>query len=308
MKKTTASLFTAAVLSFLFISCKKTKDVNTAEVRLTAIETISAGQVSSIHIEYNNDRVSRISSSANNAAPVTMFTVSYNSNEAVLALPAISNGLSTVTDTTRFILDAAGRVIKKMRYSYNEFNANDPQRTFIYDTTVYEYDAIGLLKKETRSGWDSTWFNPASGLQIITVRTTGTVAYTNSNGNLASASEVSDRDFSTKQGSRAVTTARHTVVTTTYQYNKNYANKTDFTNAFIINELNAFAGAPLNSLYASLPDKFSTSILETDNNGAAIYSNTVQAENILTYNSYGFASGKTEATAPGTKTTYVYNK
>jgi hypothetical protein len=94
----------------------------------------------------------------------------------------------------------------------------------------------------------------------------------------------------------------------TYQYAKSYSNKTDFSNAIILNMINPLSMAPINKNYSHLPDKNTANTIEKDQNGAVVHNFTSSVERQFTYNSYGFVATSSDVTLPDQKTTFIYNK
>ena len=294
-------------ICFFFLSCKK-NDINTEEVRLTAIETQFAGGSNRIAIEYNSSgKIVKLTSQSASQPLVTLFNVSYNGNEITMVVPEVINGLARVTDTLRLTTDRNGRVQTKIRVSSQEYFAN-PQRTYIYDTVLYEYDVAGLLAKELHYNKDSTWFNPSAGLRNSVSRTIGTAIYTNSNGNLTSINEVSDFTATTLDRGNIYLAKTNTVTVTMFEYTKAFKNKTDFSNAAILNELRFLSGAPLNKNYANLPEKTTITSTTKDGSGTIISNQSSTGSWSLSYNDYGFLSGRNNPAVSTEKTTYIYNK
>jgi hypothetical protein len=312
MKRMITSLAAFVVFCFFLASCTKNKiDVNTEEVRLTAIEMQSTGSTSSITIDYSSaGKITKLVNHPANQPAVTIFNVSYNGNEIIMVTPEVNDGSVKITDTTILVTDGNNRVQKKIRCSFQEFKApqHNPQRTYIYDTVLYEYDAAGLLKKEAHSSRDTTWFNPPTGLSTSTTRRVGGVSYTNSNGNVTSINDVSDFTAVKYERGNVFTVRNNTVIATSFDYTKAYNNKTDFANTAILNELQVFAGAPLNKSYANLPDKMTVTTISKDGSGTVTSSQSYTINNSMGYNNYGFLLNRSDPATPAQKTTYIYNK
>jgi len=304
-----AALAISLFVFFFLTACKKNKDFNPDEVRLTGVDIPSTnGDIAHIVFEYNSaGKISSVRSAMNSDAPAAIFDVLYSGNEIILAKPEQNSSGIVLRDTTRLIIDN-NRVQKRIEYSFAEFKApsNIPQRTFTYDTVIYEYDATGLLKKTVQSRRDTTWFNPGS-VQTNTETRHGTETYTNTNRNLTAIDGVIDFSTVSQQNGQTYISKRSTVNTTTFQYTKNSANKMDFSNAAIVNELALFTNAPLNPNYANLPDKQSFTYTEKDDNGTVVSTQTFDASFLFDYNSYGFLKTY-ELVTPNTKKNLVYNK
>src|SRR5690349_21765002 len=160
--KNIVAVLSLCIFSLIFSSCKKEKDtVNTDQVRLVEIiSQLNATDQSHTNISYDqNGRISKVTSHINNQASLTLFDVSYSANEIMLTVSPQNDASITILDTIRLTLDANQRVSKRISKSLQEYRPpfNNLQRTFEYDTSVYEYDAAGLLKKEIRGSLDSTW-------------------------------------------------------------------------------------------------------------------------------------------------------
>jgi hypothetical protein len=312
MRNTNAAIICLAL--FIFSSCKKDKDQtdNTDDIRLMAVE-IKLGNGTN-HLDFTYDasgRITHVNSHDNNSAPISIFDVIYKNNEAILVSAPVSNAGGTHIDSTRLLFDA-GRLSQKIKKSFHEyfFPYSDPQRTFTQDTTVYEYSTAGLLTREIKNIWDSTWRNVSNSGTINTsiYRTTGSNDYSLSNGNAVSMTGILNWTFITRQGAQTVVTGRTSESSATFEYAQSSVNKMDFSNAAIINEVAWFTGLPLNEKYNNLPNKLNNSYTERAQNGAVISttSNTVDFQ--YTYNKYGFVSALFNPATPDLKTTFIYNK
>lgn len=296
------------VLAVVALSCRKEKkQVNPADVRLLRTESVTAGITHKRNFEYDaSGRIIGVTHQENNKAPVPYLTITYNGNEVTLTGPVFGPAF---IDETKLTLDAEKRVVKKTKYSYLEFGppVTNPQRTYIYDTLVYEYDAAGLLKKATGNIYDSTWYNPGQPTIALT-RSSVVVNYTNTNGNLATINKITTETGNSWQvggpaPQGATTTREENVV---FQYNRVYANATDFTNAAILNEIELFNLSPLNKKYANLPEKATISSVTRDQAGNTIFSSNDVTNVTLGYNSYGFLSSLLQAS--GTEPVrFIYN-
>ena len=298
-------------------ACKKDKPVvNPDEVRLTGLDTKVNGGTSTLHISFvydPNGKIRQITSRLDNAAsPNILYNVLYNANnpnEIVVAVPAIVTIGNEITDTTRLFVDGNNMVTKKIRFAFEGYKApqNLPKRTYTFDTTTYEYDGAGLLIKETRGGIDSTWFNPGI-VETTNIRTTGESAYTNTNGDLKKVISLNHTTTTTRVGSNTIIEIRGSSSNFSLQYNQLYPNKTDFKNAAVLNQLNLFAGLPMNKNYQHLPSYTQLIYQELDQNGGTISGYTSFSNNQFAYNYYGFVESKIDAAAPQGKVTYVYSQ
>ena len=265
------------------------------------------GEVLHLSFDYNSSgKITRVSSSGNNSASETIFDINYSSNGIILSKPEENSPAITVDDTIMLVVDNNNRVQKRIELSFTEFKAptNLPHRTFTYDTTIYEYDAAGLLKKTSLSRRDSTWFNPGS-VQLNIMRKTGTDTYTNVNHNLTAINSTIDLNAVSHQNGQIYTSKMNTTSVTTFQYTRNFANKMDFNNAAVLNELALLTNAPINPNYANLPDKQSQTYTDTDGSGAVISTHTYDESFGFGYTGYGFLKSYESSSKKGS---FVYNQ
>jgi YD repeat-containing protein len=312
MKHTNTILFCLAL--FILSSCKKDKDqaVNPDDVRLVSIEMKGTNYTSHLDFAYDaSGRIMHVSSHDNNSAPVSILDVTYNGNEALLVGTPLNSAGTNHSDSTRLLFDA-GRLSQKIKKSFNEYfyPYNDPQRSFTQDTTIYEYNTSGLLTREIKNTWDSTWRNVSnSGLISTSIyRTNGSNSYSLSNGNVVSMTGVTNWTFITRQGTQTVLSSRSSESTANYEYAKSSVNKTDFSNAAIINEVAWFTGLPLNEKYHNLPNKLTSTYTERAQSGAVVSSTSNTTDYQYAYNGYGFLSSLFDPATPDLKTIFVYNK
>jgi hypothetical protein len=280
-------LFAGMIVFFVFpLSCKK-NDVNPDEVRLVALEsTDSTGTYKTV---FDLDDLGRIIKVHESGAPqVAIMNVVYQNNQIIITQPQTNNDAITTIDSVVLIINADNRVQKRIATSFLETKPplNLPQRTYIYDTTIYEYDGAGLLNKETYRQRDSTWFNPGQVQIFLSIRN-GMSTYVNSNGNVMSTNSNLESTSSTYQNG-TLYTSKHTIMSnTSFEYAKGYANKTDFRNAAVLDELNLLQ-IHFNRNYKNLPDKIKRSSEEKDERGTIVSSNATNSDIVVTYNSYGF--------------------
>lgn len=310
MKRAFTALLFLTSCVVLFSNCKKEKDINTEEVRLQAIETIqSNGDINKLFFDYDaNGRITKISSGRNNETPTTNFIITYSGNEVVIPYAVTDDAMATIKDTLRLLLNTDQQVIKRMFHSFQEFKAptHTPQRTNIYDTTTYSYDAAGLVKQGTHGAFDTTWYNP--GVETIIVsRTAGLTNYTLKDGNIEGSTKVVTTTGYNKQGGVVSAYKSSNETTTSYVYAKAYLNKTDFKNAGILNELQ-LAFPSLSKYLRNVPEKISVTDVTKNANGTITSSSSFTVNQQFSYNKYGFIHTLFDPASPTLKTTYVYNK
>jgi hypothetical protein len=297
-----------------FLSCKKDKPVNTDEVRLLKVKRFADNNNAFYsNIEYNPaGKVSAITQNKNNEAPAPFATITYNGNEVTIQFPPVQNNALSFVEERKFILNSAGQPISRTRSETQEYFAspgNNAQRTFITDTTLYEYDAAGLISKTSLSFRDSTWLQPPGApASTNTALRKITDTYTNTNGNVVLVTG-QGTEFNRASNGQAIITTNNTIeLKTTYSYANNYPNKTDFTNAAVLMELGIFPfpSFPLNKNYQNMPEKAVFEWVTRDAGG-----NPVQVLNStnnynLSFNRYNFLSGVSFASSPGFE--FIYNK
>ncbi|ANE52134.1 hypothetical protein [Flavisolibacter tropicus] len=311
MKRAFSVLLLLISCTVLLSNCKKDKeDINTDEVRLQAVETKqSNGDIHKLFFDYDaNGRIIKIRSGRNNETPTTNFIITYSGNEILIPVTVSDDELNTIKDTIRLLLNADQQVIKRMYHGFHEFKAPTftPQRTNIYDTTTYSYDAAGLVKQETHGGLDTSWYNP--GVETIMVsRTAGFTNYSIKDGNIISTKKEVTSSGYAKQGGIVSTGKSSNETTHAFEYAKAYPNKIDFKNAAILNELQ-LVFPPINKNLRNVPEKILVTDITKNGNGNITSSNSFTINQELSYNKYGFVNIRFDPASPTLKTTYVYNK
>jgi hypothetical protein len=274
---------------FLFLSCKKDKDLS--DRRLLRTEATSyMGNV--VNTEYRYDNLGRITSimqgKANEQLTVAV-TVSYNGNEAtLLSQPEVDPSLTQTTEV-RFTLDASGKPQKRIEYTHrvSKNPVSAPAQEFRYDTSLYEYDQGGLLKRIIRSRRDSFWVEQD---YIIKRKFDFTVDYVNSGGNLISKDEHVTYPITTTQNGVTTLSGGSSDQHLVFNYTKSFPNQTDFKNAFILNEYMPYYEPPLNSNYKNMINQCMISNTDRDLNGNIIFNANGVANMDRTYDSKGFLS------------------
>ena len=283
-----------------------TTSIDTGKYRLTAFEERSDDGSFVYHVGFEYDasgRIIRSFSSNNNGAPDTNFTVTYSGNEAMLLKPVVQMpeiGIYS-TDTVRFTLDADNKALKRVGYSYlqnDDSSGGLPIRTYTYDTTVYEYDATGLIKKQTQGKRDSIiWI--VSGIKSVTNTLISSVAdYTVSDGNVVGMSQVSIRATDNQVVEKTVS----------FEYSNAYPNHAGLTNPAILKELNIFYDWPLNNNYKNIPERIVSKTIYKDANGTIV--NTIDSTNPMSmiFDANGYLTTMIDPAFPNSKWYYTYSK
>jgi hypothetical protein len=310
------------ILNFLAVlvclaSCKKDKEViNPDDVRI--IKTKSVGPNNDVtygSFDYDQQgRITKYSGYTNTQPPTAYQEISYSgNNEVIIKEPGVNNSSLISTAETRYIINAQNRPLKKIHTEVLEFfaPANIPQKTFINDTTVYEFDGAGLLLKTTRSRRDSIRSQSSPVNWQVNIDLTSSVAnYTNTSGNVTkiiTRENIVNRVYNSISGLSSKQTVDEEII---YAYDKNYVNKTDFKNALILTELNIpyIEYYPLNALYKNAPNKIAITTVRKDENGNPISSGSVATNYLAGFNGYGFLSSFNTSPASPFNIELIYNK
>lgn len=310
MKQNTALL---SLLSLLFfIACKKEEvQANTDDIRLKEIETIYRdGQKGYETIEYDaSGRISKISSRLNNGPVLSLFDVTYSNNEIRLIYLQSNTAAKKTSDTIWLVLDNKQRILQRRSHRYLAVVSlqEPPQNRYTYDTTNFEYDAAGLLKKQNWSLRDSLWSNNGM-IRIYNTYATSTTNYTIQGDKVVNANVSGNREIQLRHsGSLSISNYSHTSKHT-YHYTKAYPFKTDFSNAAVLNEMNFFNSVGFSKSHAFIPNMIETSAEDKDGNGTITSSDNYTINQHYTYNSYGFIASRTDDSNPGRITNYIYTK
>jgi len=292
MKKTLYFLVSLVVL----VSCKKDNDYR-SETRLVK-KTNYDGQAGEV---FKYDASGRIIGIANLKTNELGTTISYNGNEAVIVKDHSSAGVIGETEV-RITFDSQGKPISRILRTFREYISPNtpPQRDYVNDTLLYEYDTQGLLKRTVGRSFDSTWFNP-NDLEIQSHRTESVTDYSVSDGNLTGSVQISNVGGTHWFRGTEFKYVEYIEDSYSYEYSKQYPNKTDFSNAAMLNE---FEITPflLNKHYKNMADKITRAKISKDRNGVIQYMYNSLSEFTLEYDSKGFLSGfKVNSTAPDIK-------
>lgn len=282
MKKT---LYFFAALILLF-SCKKEK-INPSELRLTK----TTGYDGQNGNTFKYDASGRIIAVINIKDNRTIASVSYNGNEVIIDRGFSTPGTVTREDVVKIFLDSEGKPLTRIQRVFMEYSSPNtlPQKDFLNDTLLYEYDAQGLLKRTIGRTFDSLWFNP-NDLETQSHWTESTTDYTVSNGNLTAS--VLNKNVGGAQWFRGTQFKyiEYTEDKYFYEYSKQYSNKTDFSNTAILNELEVTPFV-LNKNYKNIPDKITRSIVSKDKNGVIYNMYDSNSKFTLEFDSKGFLYG-----------------
>lgn len=281
-----------ALPALLLLSCKKSDPTDTEAFRLVQTKTGTLnGDVYYVTLDYDGQgRITRISQSTNNNTAVVSANISYSGNEVLIVEPAVNNAAQVFTREIKYVIDGSNRPLSRIEQRTEEYKAPAaiPQRTFYSDTAAYTYDANGLLLRKTGSTRDSTWFNPGQ-VQTMVGTEAYTATYTNTNGNLSEMVKTTIEKYRTVSGFATYSDQSSEEEKIAFEYTKSYANKTDFKNAFLLEEFEVLLYRyPLNKIYRNLPDRFTQTIVTRDAMGAVTGSESSSGTIALTYNKYGF--------------------
>jgi hypothetical protein len=297
----------------LLASCrKKDKLINPDEVRILKTSASFNGATGNQIFDYDGQgRIIRISGNTNNEPPQTSATITYSGNEVFLKEPDIISAAVKISSETKYVLDATKKPLQRIRVETQEyFPPNNPQRNFTNDTTYYEYDAGGLLTKTTNNSRDSVWSNNGLTFTNLTLkRMVSSYAYNNSNPISATGSGTRF----TRQFNGFITGEFNDILeeSSTFDYSKGYANKTDFSNAFILNEYNVLflLTYPLNKNNKNIPNKIIHKSVVKDIGGGNPFVLINETLNYTAaYNKYGFLSNLNSNAGPSSGLNLIYNK
>ena len=301
--------FSLITFTISVVACKKDKQFKPEEVRLVGADVYSDNGVQHEIIDYNADgKITKISFQFNNDAPKTRFGVSYSGNEIIIVEPPVINNATELRDTVRLQLNPNGTISKRIHSSFFEVKppTAEAQRTYVKDTTLYQYDIEGLLARKTLSMQDSTWTTNPAVPPTSVIFTHEITDYTVANRNLTSASTTRNTLIVARTPTRVYTSTNSGSINTVFEYSKAYPNKTDFSNAAILDELDLFTLRPMYKEYSLLPTKLTESYTDKDQNGAVISSGTYSTDYIFEYNFFGLVSSVRNSTDPNWKITYRY--
>ena len=233
----------------------------------------------------------------------TFDKITYNGNEAVMILtipPFPFPGIHSA-DTVWFTMGNDNKALKRIHYHFDEDDGSSgtssPWWQYIYDTTNYEYDAAGFIKREMLAskqininivvGKPDTASSYGIKIKDYTVLNSNVVGRTST-------------WFSNNQ------TVEETI---TYEYNNAYPNNLLMTNPAVLMECNLFYGWPINPKNKNIPEKISNTTVYKDASGAVV--NTTVSSNSLsfTYDANGHMATMTDPAFPANiKWYFTYGK
>ncbi len=262
------------ILSLSFIvslnSCNKDSDDPQPEEDTTRIEklnyTYSGGSdFTTMLLEYDDQgRVTKLKDSSN---PNYYISLTYNGDEVVWNDKTEEIGAND-TYIVRYRLNSNYQPVQRISVEINN-SMDDPQNTYYSeykDTLKYEYDAAGLLLKATGGSYDSSWSITRREVMVLLVNLIRNT-YTNKDGKLMSFKVSALQASNSFWDNNPYKENTKTEGTFTFEYNKNFANKTNDKNAWILAEKEVLMfdyKYPLIKTYSTLPDKFSYTGTTTD--------------------------------------------
>ncbi|WP_194774387.1 hypothetical protein [Pararhodonellum marinum] len=226
------------------------------------------------HTEYGYDGVGRITSITeyqDGEAPEVKVTITYEGNDVILFSQLVYDNI--YIETIRVVLKLDGRGLTQKRIEYaNRVNSDTfrPREVFIYDTLVFEYDGMGLLTKTTGSRYDSTSLMNPSATRVRQV--TYTTNFGVESGNLSTSDELVVYKVVAKEGDNTHVSGGSSERRKVYSYAKAYPNKTDFSNAAILNEYKQGHEPYLNIYYKNMSEQFFRSTIDRDLNDEVFFS------------------------------------
>lgn len=302
-----------AFYSFLLLvaiaSCKSDNtDLNNNQPVLLGYQSFNGAASEQVALDYDQaNRITRVSRLQPNQPAVIIYDISYSGNEIRFLSPFTNN--DSVTLSTEIVLTLDGdRVTKRVERTFFEFKqpVSIPQRSYIYDSIGYSYSG-DLLTSRNGVHYDSTWFNPEPE-QILRDTQIITETMVNTGGNISTSNRLINFISSREENGNVLATRRSMEEAVTYSYSAGYANKSDFLNQIILQEINVFNYGFVNAAYANIPDQVSSVVTDRDANGNITSTSNSQYSRLIAYNAEGYIITITDAANPQVKTTYFYNR
>jgi hypothetical protein len=282
-------------LVILFSACKKDKPLS-GEKRLVSTTTFSSN--GPIYQDFQYDALGRLTKRVTRQGGVLTVTagLNYTGNEVAITYPTEP---SITQQDTRYQLDGSQRPSTRIFSHFEDFTSPQgfgPEKHFGSDTTNYEYNASGFMFRYNGVLKDSLSYYPTIGvLQNSTNTVRYTAVYEMEGGNLKSIKRSSVKNyFQVNQPPGTTYSFQQTEEeTTVFYYDKNYPNKFDFRNAFLLTELDVlpFHQYTPNAGFLNFPNKAITTRI-TKNTAGNIISTDVDTQEVnLDFDKDGYISG-----------------
>ena len=299
------------LLGISFLSCEKTQDVaSTEQFRLTTTKAYDDD-----HNPYTTtisyDATGRIVKVLNTLDPqdaIVQADVTYSGSETIVNMVAPVGYDQDMQ--IKFTLDGQGKPVKRVKSTIINFDNTDfRKRQVKRDTTWYEYNADGLLSLSTQNEFDSIWYNSGGSLDSSFEVKRSNTHYTNANKNLVSSETTSIIKVDAISQDIVTTNEYSGTTNNSYEYDKNYSNKVDFKNAYLLSEfyLLTWHNYPINKGYANFPNKISEISIGVDESGAEIYNEEYISSLEVKFNESGLISYINED-ASAYPTEFIYSK
>ncbi|HET6995010.1 MAG TPA: hypothetical protein VFI06_08505 [Chitinophagaceae bacterium] len=279
----------------LFSSCKKDQPV-IGEKRLTIVTTFNASAPDYMDLQYNGSgRLTKLMNRQNGTLVATA-SFDYTGNEISITHPGEPVNLQ---QNTRYQLDGSQRPSKRIFSHFEDFTQPQglgPEKHFGSDTTNYEYNASGFLFRSSGIAKDSISYYPSAGvLQNSTNTVTYSIVYEMEGGNLKSIKRTAVQNyFQVTQPGTSYSNQQTMEETIVFYYDKNYPNKFDFKNAFLLTEVEVlpFRLYTPNASFLNFPNKATTTRIIKNAGGNIISTNTNSEEVTLTFDNEGYIAGR----------------
>jgi len=264
-----------------------------------------------VNTEYqfdNQGRITGITWKKNADPPVSLVSVAYTGNEVVLVSFPTYDPAYNQTSEVRLTLDGSGKTQKRIQKTHLSSKTPNGSQEYRNDTTIYEYDGGGLLKKTIQNRRDSLWIHAN---YTIIRQFNSTTNYTNSGGNLISKDEFVTYPYTTTQNGVITISGGSSEYHDVYNYTKGFANQTDFRNAPVLQEYPLFVyDPPLNGNYKNMPDQIMIKNTDRDINGNITFNISGTVNVGRSYDTRGFLSAITipPGNTQDTKINFYYGK
>jgi len=282
---------------FFISSCKKNKGDKQVQHLLSAVYKSGSDSVRYDFVYDETNRVTKIYYMGPGQTTAASYLISYTVNGASMLYYNPFLGGVAHRDSIYYLFDQKNMLVKKIG-AHSNISSPSP-KNYSYDTTTYQYNSSGIMISAQYTSYDSTWSNPLSP-QMTVKRTTGTITYTITNNNLVQSVESSTTNQVVRSGSSTTASTFGSELTKTFDYTSAYANRTDFTNSVVLNEVNPITELPISSLYRNLPNKVTAVTKAKDGNGNVTNTTNRQTTYQHTYNSSGLVATKTSSDFAGT--------